>query len=278
MLNRSGAERELLAEPAPWVELSISPGGERVALSRWDGARRTLWTMSLANGALTPVTYDGDTFRPTWLPGGGELFFTHFPQTGGTITSMWRVAIDGRADIHPIGAQTDAYPSSIAANGRALYYGYFDGPELRENLGRLDLGDPGRAPVRLLATRANEFLPLVSPDGRWLAYATDASGRPEVRIGAAADPAVAVQLSVSGGRPVSWSRDGTRLFYLDGGAIWEVTVGAAGPAPGTRRRAFVMPDDVRDVEVMPDGEHAILIRGGSMYSDLVVAQGALVPR
>lgn len=63
-VDRAGAERDLMLAPAPWVGLAISPNGQQVALNRWDGARRTIWTLALNSRALTQVTYDGDTFYP----------------------------------------------------------------------------------------------------------------------------------------------------------------------------------------------------------------------
>jgi hypothetical protein len=90
---------------------------------------------------------------------------------------------------------------------------------------------------------------------------------------------MSVQVSSSGGIPVRWSSDGSQLFYRDGDTISVVHVGRSGPVLTSRRRAFSLPRDVRgSVDVMPDGERAILIRGGLMYSDLVVAQGALQPQ
>jgi len=69
---------------------------------------------------------------------------------------------------------------------------------------------------------------------------------------------------------------GSRLYYRDGDSISVVEVGRRGPVLSSRRRAFHLPSDVRGrFDVMPDGESAILIRGGLMYSDLVVVQDAL---
>ena len=93
------------------------------------------------------------------------------------------------------------------------------------------------------------------------------------------DVTASVQVSTQGGQPVRWSEDGARLFYRDGDTISVVDVGRAGPLLTSRRVAFRLPRDLRDrVDVMPDGEHAVMIRGGLMYSDLVIVQAALAGR
>lgn len=148
-----------------------------------------------------------------------------------------------------------------------------------EDIYSVTLDEPKPVRTALLTTRASEAWPLPSPDNRWLAYATDASGRSETRVADLRDLTSSVQLSTSGGIPVRWSPDGSRLFYRDGDTISVVQVGRAGPVLASRRRAFSLPRDVRgNVDVTPDGSRAVFIRGGLMYSDLVVAQGALLPR
>ena len=272
-VDRAGAERDLMLAPAPWVGLAISPNGQQVALNRWDGARRTMWTLALDSRALTQVTYDGDTFYPVWAPNGRRLLFTHFTPRRPR-TSMWSIAVSGQGEMEPIFEHPDAYPGGVSADGLVVYYRAFD--ERGEDIFSVTLQDSGQIRTPLLTTRAEEGGPMPSPGGRWLAYNTDASGRDETRVADLSDLATSVQVSANGGAPVRWNPDGSRLFYRDGDAIWEVEVGRTGPVLSSRRRAFHLPSDVRGrFDVMPDGETAILIRGGLMYSDLVVVQDAL---
>jgi Tol biopolymer transport system component len=260
--------------------LSVSPDGARVAGQLWDGARRTIWAVSLETGAVTPVTRDGDAFQPRWTPDGRRLAFTQFPLGEQRHTSMWHVAADGVAAAAPYLRHQDAYPRAFSADGRLLHFMVWNGAA-RGDLWALALDGPGGGPGRprpVLATPADEDQPLPSPDGRWLAYATDASGRTEARVGALADPAAAVQVSTAGGEPLAWSRDGRRLFYLDGREVWEVPVGPGGAVPSRAARAFRLPAGVvGSPAVLPDGEQVVAIRGGRIYSDVVVIEGALRP-
>jgi Tol biopolymer transport system component len=191
-VDAEGSERDIAVDAGAWLALAASPDGQQIAVNRWDGARRTIWTLAAATGALTQVTYDGDTFRPVWMPGGRRLAFTHFPTHANLAsTSMWSTLVDGQGKIEPIFEHSNAYPEAVSADGRVLYYA---------------------APVRtpLLTTRAAEEAPVASPDNRWLAYATDASGRSETRVADLGDLTTSVQVSRNGGIPVRWSSDGNR--------------------------------------------------------------------
>jgi len=277
LLDRAGAERDLPAALGAWVEETLSPDGRRLALVRFEGARRTLWTLTLDTGALTQVTYLDDTFGARWTPDGKRLVFSSFPiDTSPRATSLWSVLTDGRGKVEPIAAQWEAYPGGVSSDGRVLYYSALEFD--RGDLVSVPLGGTAPKPTVLLSTPADEELPTPSPDGRWLAYQTNASGTGETRVAPLADPAAAIQVSTRGGWPIRWSPDGTRLYYADGDTIASVDVGPGGPVLASRRAIFKVPGDSRGLlDVMPDGNHAVAIRGGPIYSDIVVVQHALGP-
>jgi hypothetical protein len=90
------------------------------------------------------------------------------------------------------------------------------------------------------------------------------------------DLAASIQVSTRGGSPLRWSPDSSRFYYSDGNAIAAVDVTPGGPALTSRRVLFELPGDRRGrLDVLPSGERAIMIRGGLIYSDIVVIQGAL---
>jgi len=188
---------------------------------------------------------------------------------------MWRISADGRGEPEPIGHGVNAYPQSFRPDGRVLYYTAEDAQG--SHLWSIDVpGGSQGTPV--LGTRTNENVTIASPDGAWLAYPSSASGRDEVRVGRLPDHTVSVDVTSGGGRPLGWSGDSRRLFYAAAGDVWEVAVGPEGPDLATRRIAFDLPDDVISASVMPDGETAVVVRGGPLLADLVVRQGALPRR
>jgi eukaryotic-like serine/threonine-protein kinase len=277
IVDRSGAEPDIRVPPGAWIWPTASPDGLRLALGRWEGARRTLWTLTLDTGALTQVTYDDDTIGSRWMPDGKRILFAQFRiDPDQRTTSMWSVLTDGAGKIEPIAAQWDAYPGAVSSDGRTLFYSAYQSNQVQEDLMSVTLGDAAAQPVVRLATPAAEEWPTPSPDGRWLAYQTNASGTAETRVALLTDLTAFVQVSTRGGSPIRWNRDGSTLYFKDGDTVAAIDIGPRGPVLTSRRALFSVPRDWGGrLDVMPDGEHAIMIRGGPIYSDIVVMQGAL---
>jgi Tol biopolymer transport system component len=249
--------------------LQVSPDGENLVLNRWDGARRTIWVASLSSGSLTQVTFDWDMFAPMWDADGRSIIFSYFDVMDQE-SFIWRVEPDGRGNIEPIPATHPlASPTFVSGSG-TIYYTDQNGGIL--SVAQSDSGWVER-PLRM--TRAMEVMGVASPEDRWLAWATDISGRNQVRVAPMSDPDQSVQVSTDGGQPIRWDNRGSRLYYTDGQAINSVAFGAGGPDLGSRRFEFPVPDDAKGWDVAPDGQRAYFIRGDAMVSELVLGQGAL---
>jgi serine/threonine-protein kinase len=140
---------------------------------------------------------------------------------------------------------------------------------MARNLMLLDL-DPPHAARPLLATAAEERNGVISPDGRWLAYESDESGRFEIYV----RPFPAVdsgqwQVSTTSGTQPLWSRDGSELFFFDGaGALQSVRVAPRGPAWSGESPKTVLPSGyyrgdnnwLRSYDVSPDGRRFLMIK------------------
>ena len=155
--DRTGAEQEVPLETGAWVGVKATLDTEQLALTRWDGARRTIWTLSLATQALTQITYDGDAFGPVWAPDGLRVLFTHFPRGPERGTTMWSVPASGQGAREPVFEHPDAYPSGTSADGRVVYY-HAPGENGWDTFSvALTDSDPQRRP--LLTTPVNEQRP-----------------------------------------------------------------------------------------------------------------------
>jgi serine/threonine-protein kinase len=275
LMDRGGREEPAGFEPGSWISVAASPDGRRIAANSWDGARRTIWVSDLTSA--TRVTFDEDRFGPTWSPDGNQIAFTYFPRNavGREATSMWWTGADGRGEPEPIGSRMNAYPSGFSPDGTTLYFRHLTGSESGADIRSVDLRSPEHEDRPLLATRADEGLSTPSPDGRWLAYETDASGRSEIRIGRLPGVSDPVQVTVGGGSIVGWRGDGQRFYYRDATTVWEVAVGPAEVSPASRVAAFALPDRTVSADIMPDGERLVVVQGGPMYSELIVRQGVL---
>jgi dipeptidyl aminopeptidase/acylaminoacyl peptidase len=191
-------------------------------------------------------------------------------------TTMWRVQADGSGEMRPLFAHPESYVGSTSPDGRTVYYASFEANDAAGDIFVLDLGQDPPKRTTVLATPADEDNPLASPDGKWLAYTTDASGSRQVRLISLASPGTSTQITTGGGVPIRWSSDSKKLYYRDGNAIGIIELGVTGPSLASKRTIFQIPGDAKGfVDVFPDGEKAIMIRGGPMYSDLIVQEGGL---
>ena len=278
-IDPTGSERDVPLPPGAWNYIRLAPDGRQMAISRWDSGRRSIWALTLESGALTQLTYSSDSLSPVWMPDGRRLLFTQFlMDRESDNTSMWTVTTDGSGKIEPIGHQSGAYPTGVSADGRVLYYRW-EADAVRTDIMQLALDTSGAQPTSVLATPASEQAALPSPDGRWLAYSTEASGKEEVRVLDLAERSASTQVSAQGGRPIRWNAASTQLYYLDGDAVSVINVDRGGPIPASRKVAFRLPPDIHGTpDVTPTGDRAVVVRGGPIYQDLIVVEGALRSR
>jgi Tol biopolymer transport system component len=277
ILKRDGSERVLDGARGAWEGLRLSLDGSRLVLNRWEGARRTVWLMTLETGALTQVTYSDDDFGPVILPGTDEILHTQFPRNPGMYeTTMWRVKANGSGEMKPLFAHPESYVKSTSPDGRMVYYESYEANDAAGDIFALDLGQDPIVRTTIMETPADEGDPLASPDGKWLAYTTDASGSRQVRLTSLTSSGNSTEITVGGGDPIRWSNDSKKLYYREGNTVAIIDIGTSGPSLSSRRTIFQLPRDAKGfVDVFPDGERVIMIRGGPMYSDLVVKEGAL---
>jgi Tol biopolymer transport system component len=117
----------------------------------------------------------------------------------------------------------------------------------------------------LLQTPANEWSAAFSPNGRWVAYVSDESGRADVYVRPFPGPGSRTQVSIDGGTAPVWSRDGRELFFAKEGALFATSVTLSGVfTSGPVRRLFSGPYSFDEVAVnydaAPDGQHFLVPR------------------
>jgi serine/threonine protein kinase/Tol biopolymer transport system component len=218
----------------------ISPDGRRLLISRQTESR-SVWLYDLDRGVSGPVTSDeGNQFWAIWTPDGENMIFNS--QQGGEPVNLWMQPIDRSsppmrlttAPIHhcPLDMTRDArtvlFVSRAAAGGGNL------------NIQALHLGgDP--TIESLIASNDQDCLPTLSPDERWLAYASDASGRLEIYVKPYPKLDGTIRVSPHGGTEPIWSPKGDRLYYRseDGRHVFAVDVLSKNPLRfGTEKLLF----------------------------------------
>jgi serine/threonine protein kinase/Tol biopolymer transport system component len=210
--DRAGAIMGSPTPPRAYSSPRLSPDQASALVSITDvaTAQPDLWLLALARGTTTRVTSDptSDWF-PVWSPDGSSLFFGS-GRTGRT-TIFQKTGVSPEEIVDLVGGVA-TYPNDISADGRLLLdeqstnRGY--------NIGVLPLSG-NRKPMPFVDGQSNEVQGRFSPNQRWIAYASDESGRFEVYV--RPFPAQSVQsttISLAGGMQPEWRRDGKELFYI----------------------------------------------------------------
>jgi len=208
-VSRSGVARAVGTEVQPFEFPRISPDGRHVAVTISPRGAQDIWTYDLASQALTPLTRDGGSQRAEWSSDRRHLLYVG---REGTDNVVRQLAWDG-SGASEVFARPRANVLEVAVGPPHSYAAYRVGSGASQRdiwIAPLDSLDKPRA---FVATPADEWLPVVSPNGRLLAYVTSESGRPEVYIRPLPPGDGRIQVSAGGGVEPKWSRDGKELFY-----------------------------------------------------------------
>ncbi len=212
--DRKGAKLGTVGKPGPYGQLALSPDERRVAVQFSEEGPPDLWTIDLARGVATRVTFDpasdGD---PVWSPDGRELLFSSSREGP---SRLYRKALQGNAPESPLGEGLDGvFAECWSAPAKAMLYVTLAGRAQEEGgqaFGMLPT-DGGAKPETILKKDFRIDEPQISPDGRWLAYISQESGPWEVYVEPFRAEGERVRVSTEGGGQPRWRGDGRELFY-----------------------------------------------------------------
>ncbi|HVS01163.1 MAG TPA: hypothetical protein VMT16_00190, partial [Thermoanaerobaculia bacterium] len=255
-LDREGGQEASTIAAANYDQLALSPDGRRVALVLQQGGSNGLWVADLQRGTLTRLTFAGSVADPVWSPDGLSIAY-------GGADGVYRQPSDGSGEPERLwGPRSGVFPSSFSPDGSVLIveYGVDQG---QGDLGVLDLGAP-EEPTPVVQGPAHEWMGEVSPDGRWLAYVSVESGRPEVYVRPVQGRGGKWQVSVESGFEPRWSPEGGELFYRSGvGDLFAVPLAPGetfAPGPPTRLLSGMRSgDNARTYSVGPDGSRFLTL-------------------
>jgi serine/threonine protein kinase/Tol biopolymer transport system component len=270
-VDRSGRIQPVGLPPRGYRSPTLSSDGERVVvdITEADG-RRDVWVGDLDESTLRRLTFTGeDTETPAWTPDRRHIVYASGPE--GPRKAILRRPADGSGAEETLLTGRHLHVNSISPDGRWLVYSDF-GPQGEDagDLGVLALGaKEGKAEPRPLfqgpfGERAARF----SPDGRWLAYTSNESGRDEVYVQAFPGPGGKWQVSAEGGAQPVWARSGRELFYRSGDKLLAVptTMGATFSARAPRV-LFALPLDQGNplrgdpaYDVSLDGQRFLMVK------------------
>src|ERR1700733_1363216 len=256
--DRQGKKLSSIGEAGVYRTLTISPDGKRVAVERTDPQtqNKDIWLLDAASGASTRFTSDPgwDAF-PTWSPDGSRIVFT---SNRSGVYDLYRKSSSGAGDEELLYKSSEGKgPNSWSPDGKFLIY-YSLGQPTHLRLLAVD-GAPDRKPVPLVDPQFSSVTGRFSPDGRWIAYSSNESGKNEISVrpfdaatGVAGSPVV---VTSGGGRTPLWRGDGKELFYIgpDGMATAVDLKAGATFKTGAPKPLFKVPEGLLFWDVAPDG-------------------------
>jgi hypothetical protein len=250
----------------------ISPDGRRVAMERQTDSTMQVWVYETSRGIMTRLTFDpGFSWYPVWSPDGKQLAYS---ANRGSSWGIYRKDADGggREEMLLGGSRSGTTPTSWSPDGRYLLYESGDnqvyGRTENQDIFLLPLtGSPQeRKPVGYLQTPFRERNAQFSPDGKWVAYQSDESGRDEVYIQAFPSTGAKWQVSNNEGTQPRWRGDGRELFFISGTAhsMWAVGIRASAgrieiETPHALFPVLEFPGPAHLYDVTGDGQRFVMV-------------------
>lgn len=269
-VDRMGREAPVPAPPRAYFFPRISPDGTRVAIEVND-PEQDIWIWDFMRQTLTRLTFHpGNDQFPAWTPDSRRVLFAS--ARSGPVSVVYSQAADGTGNVERLSQNPSSLlPQVVTPDGRAVVVRDLN----QQNLALLPLDGNGRSQP-LMATTFIESGAELSPDGRWLAYQSNESGRDEIYVRPFPDVnAGRWQVSTGGGRMPLWARDGNELFYVaplsrpatygdvimrvqvESGTSWHATTPSTvfqGPYFFPRGNAS------RSFDISPDGRQFLMIK------------------
>jgi dipeptidyl aminopeptidase/acylaminoacyl peptidase len=259
-VDRKGTEQPLPAPAHNYVLPKISPDGKRVAVNI-EEADSEIWLYDLGRDTLTRLTFEGNAnIDPVWTPDGKRIAFK-----GAQNRLFWQPA-DGSAGAEALTSSELAVnnvPGSWSPDGQVLAFMEIN-PGTGYDLFTLSLKDD--KPQPFLRTPSVETAPRFSPDGHFIAYASDESGRVEIYVRPYPGPGGKSQISTGGGSEPVWNPKGGELFYRAENKMMVVDVTtqptfSAGKPKMLFEGPYVpTPRSFPDYDVSPDGQRFLMLK------------------
>jgi serine/threonine protein kinase len=245
--DRQGKQLAKLGSPEYASYPELSPDGKRLAIRLFTqpGGSFEVWVYDLARSVHARESFTALTaVAPVWSPDGLQLAYSHsVPEVSGDHMYVLNVGGTGKEELleHPFLEALANYPSSWSSDGDLLLF------DRQDKSGKISVWvlpiKGGRKPYPFLETQFNVQMAKFSPDGRWVAYVSNDSGKDEVYVSPFPGPGARVQVSAGGGTQPRWRKDGRELFYLSPESKMmaaEVIAGAQDFRAGTVRSLFAL--------------------------------------
>jgi serine/threonine-protein kinase len=264
-VDRRGVEKSIDAPARAYAEARLSSDGTQIALTiREQDA--DIWIWDIARETLTRLTFDpGIDQRPLWTPDSRSIVYAS--ERDGASLNLYKRAADGSGNVERLTQSAESQaPTFVLPDGSGIV-GFEITPKTAADL--LWFRRPGQPPETLIQTRFIEENAELSPNGRYLAYQSNDSGRFEIKVRPFPNINEGLwQVSTNGGTRPSWARNGREIFYLDPtNRLCATPVDASGPtfSSGNPARIFESSyapplNDPRTYDFSGNGDRFLMIK------------------
>jgi Tol biopolymer transport system component len=194
--------------------VDLDPDGKRIAVHRHEGNGGDVWIFETSHGPMSKLTFSAlrDNSSPVWSPDGSHIAF------GAQQNGKWQIfqipALGGKEELLLDDQDRNVAPMAWSPDSKSLVLRVVD-PKTQGDEYIFSFEDKKLTP--LLNGPLNELWPQISPNGKWIAYTSNETGRYEIYIRPFPSGEGKHQLSVNGGFAPRWTRDGKELFFLGPG-------------------------------------------------------------
>jgi serine/threonine-protein kinase len=221
-VDRAGREDLVFERRAQFGAARLSPDGRRIAVERVQEGRSGIWILGLEDNSFVPLNNEGTSAGPLWTPDSQTVLFNfgdRITTTGSRLGGIFSRDANFRSERQEV-LQTDGgtYPISWSGDGEDLVlHEMIEGVQGRRRILVVPFLGEDRTPFAPLdpSGQFNQRSPMVSPDGRWVAYMSTQSGDNEVYVRPFPDGGTRVQISNNGGVEPMWGADSSELFYRE---------------------------------------------------------------
>jgi serine/threonine protein kinase/Tol biopolymer transport system component len=275
-VGRDGSEQGAVGEPGEYREIFLSPDGTTAAVGfHTDGSGAAdIWTIEIDRNLASRLTFDpGHEQQIVWSPDSSTVAFA---RAVGSRVDIFRKLVGGAQEARPVlESELNTFPTSWSPDGALLA---FDAESPDTGWDQWILPLDGGEPYPFLQSRFDEVNGVFSPDGRWMAYESDESGRREIYLTPFPGPGRRWRVSTDGGRFASWKSDGSELYYesLDGDIMAVALSTASAPVTiGSPELLFETHDTGLSYPYAPapGGDRFLLIKPRSGPQSLSVVAG-----
>src|SRR5262249_53566482 len=253
--DRNGTITPAFKDARAFDYVRLSPDGRQAAVVIDTANNTDVWVLDFAAGTLTRLTTTGQTRNVSWSADGRRVLFT---STHGGRAEFWWQPTDGGPPVKAATPPVNPWWADLSPDRHSIVYnGVYDGSW---NVQSLSLDTPNDARQIAAAPPGVVKMPRFSPDGAFVAYVSNETGREDVYVRPFSQPGGRVQISVNGGRRPIWSADGREIFFRDGDQVMSATLARDPSIRVTSRRRLFSGDFERDFDVAKDGRFLLIQR------------------